>query len=101
MTELRQKWIDALRSGRYRQTRELFCEDTPKGKVYCAVGVLFEELPTCDARYDIMNKAGLDGEGLSWVFKMNDVERKTFNQIADALEGAGPFGGPPIRKYGK
>ena len=37
---LRSKWLDALRSGTYVQTRGVLYENTPSGKAYCALGVL-------------------------------------------------------------
>ena len=37
---LRSKWLDALRSGTYVQTRGVLYEETPSGKAYCAIGVL-------------------------------------------------------------
>ena len=37
---LRSKWLDALRSGTYVQTRGVIHENIPSGKAYCALGVL-------------------------------------------------------------
>ena len=37
---LRAKWLDALRSGNYVQTRGTIRENIPSGSAYCAVGVL-------------------------------------------------------------
>ena len=37
---LRSKWLDALRSGTYVQTRGVLHENIPSGKAYCALGVL-------------------------------------------------------------
>ena len=37
---LRSKWLDALRSGTYVQTRGVLHENIPSGEAYCALGVL-------------------------------------------------------------
>ena len=37
---LRSKWLDALRSGTYVQTRGALHENIPSGEAYCALGVL-------------------------------------------------------------
>lgn len=37
---IRAKWLDALRSGNYVQTRGVLHENIPSGKAYCALGVL-------------------------------------------------------------
>lgn len=37
---IRAKWLDALRSGNYVQTRGTLHENIPSGDAYCALGVL-------------------------------------------------------------
>jgi hypothetical protein len=43
-TEVKARWVAALRSGRYQQGRSALCTITPEGKKYCCLGVLCEEL---------------------------------------------------------
>jgi hypothetical protein len=98
---LRTKWVAALRSGDYKQGRGELCKD---GK-YCCLGVLM----------DITDRLTNNGDGRSYVLgtnatkffrsmpdvvideisfptngrtlvKMNDVQKKTFNDIADYIE---------------
>lgn len=94
-TKLRHKWVSALRSGKHKQGRfELYDERTEK---YCGLGVL----GLCMG----LGKEALRGKGLLDVLcrsiaidcplsikeidtcmRMNDTEKKTFDQIADYVE---------------
>ena len=65
---LRSKWIDALRSGNYVQTRGTLHENIPSGDAYCALGVLLhvtlgDESPkspwTQNAAADALKAAGV------------------------------------------
>jgi hypothetical protein len=82
-TELKAKWVEALRSGDYKQTSHVLHDE--QENAYCCLGVL------C-----IVAKKELDGETYPWLDKetgdysrfvtMNDEEGKSFGQIADYIE---------------
>lgn len=112
-SEVKNKWIAALRSGNYSQTRQVLrdCQG------YCCLGVLTdlylqekgekweEEMIGEDSYYyfdcteenitaPVIKWAGLDScdpdvvynEDLSTLTTLNDEERLDFNQIADVIE---------------
>lgn len=89
----RRLWITELRRQGHRQCYgELFYF----GHV-CALGLLAEVagLSSEDAYHDIGESAGLDGDQLQLVWRMNDGDREfgpplqkhTFAEIADVVEG--------------
>lgn len=83
-TELKAKWMAALRSGEYRQTTNTLCDELPMPS-YCCLGVL------C-----VIAKQELDSSAYNWLTKttrdygpfveMNDDQGKTFPEIADYIE---------------
>ena len=112
--EIKAKWLAALRSGEYEQTRETL----RNSKGFCCLGVLtdlyikeketkwipekrydetvfywfegeLETLPDC-----VKHWAGLDEwnplvthkGGRTCLGRLNDIERLDFNQIADVIE---------------
>lgn len=112
--EIVQKWVDALRSGKYKQGRGGLRVITPEGQKHCCLGVLcevakLEGLPVTD-------RPGLDGEylfdgadmlgvptalrewvgyeneeaawsvGTAWLPSLNDDRGVTFEGIAALLE---------------
>jgi hypothetical protein len=88
-TEQTQKWLDALRSEEYPQTRKTLRDH----KGYCCLGVAgaLVDLPVhldTDLIYDWIDKFyGIErGERFS-LAEMNDNQRMTFAEIADAIEG--------------
>lgn len=40
LTDVQKKWVEALRSGKYAQTKERLCRMTPEGPAFCCLGVL-------------------------------------------------------------
>jgi hypothetical protein len=101
--EIKQKWVAALRSGKYPQTQEtLQAEDG-----FCCLGVLCEvmELPKeysapVERSYYFFNNKGMEKElsveflkyvGLttpqeSELIDLNDVAHYSFSEIADYIE---------------
>lgn len=82
--EAMQLWIDALRSGKYKQIQGM----TRNEKGFCALGVgqeiIFENVPWLDA--DLMNQRyGITDQQLREVAIWNDFDRKDFFEIADLL----------------
>lgn len=109
MSDYKDKWIAALRSGQYQQGRSLLCAIRDDGsKTYCCLGVL-AELDGAFVRrgvriaVDHVNTGMYQGKGeclsdirvnvpeasdtlLPWIVaEMNDKGR-TFEEIADFLE---------------
>lgn len=100
-TEYKQKWIDALRSGKYKQGRGIL--KTVDGE-FCCLGVLcdvynnegwvttssFYEYNGFRFRsslsYDISKLFDLTNSIEDVLIYMNDTEEKTFEQIADWIE---------------
>lgn len=102
--ELKKKWVDALRSGEYKQGKiGLYNYESD---AYCCLGVLcelagFEKLPKEDV-YAVYNVGGVvSSVGLSAPFidriefppheegrliSMNDSKGKSFSEIADYIE---------------
>lgn len=105
--QLKQSWIAALRSGRYRQGRGLLRQRRLRdGTYFCAIGVLFDLVATA-MQWDRLTKLGV-GAGItdevpgyippeilgeigmsaaqeSLIAGLND-SGKTFEQIADVIE---------------
>lgn len=99
--EIKQKWIEALRSGNYKQgTGYLKATDG----TWCCLGVLCDVLgrdvpagdrvspilmsadPVYTACYTAIDEV-LEGRPNSWFFiRLNDTENKSFKQIADYIE---------------
>lgn len=101
--EIADKWVEALRSGKYKQgTRRLY---DPPTNSYCCLGVLCEiqGVKTLTEQGDTLelpqdkNKVGLKTSGASlegmpslWVLNDGDPvrvpERLTFDEIADIIQ---------------
>jgi len=98
--ELKQEWLDALRSGDFQQeTGSLkYFGDTDCGSRYCCLGVLLEiEQLDGVAKHDFnfgdeeltseeLVRVGLDCEIHDEAIKRND-SGQSFEEIADWLEG--------------
>ena len=87
--KLKQDWIEALRSGKYKQGRLALYE--PYTEAYCCLGVLCkvagkDHNPEDDigGAYDWM--LTVLPKGIQLFTDMNDREDKTFNEIADYIE---------------
>lgn len=114
--EIKQQWIDNLRSGKYNQTREQLTYERPDGWVgYCCLGVLTDQYlretgkkwsddreGCIDSAYnkstilpkEIAEWAGLSssdprvqlGELLWALSQLNDIKCFSFDTIADIIE---------------
>lgn len=108
-SELRTKWISALRSGKYQQGRLRLKSEKEEGVIcYCCLGVLADVIDPdawrdaahpSDDRHDhvwrdgvstdlnkFKEETGLDEETQGGLMDMNDRMRYTFDDIADFLE---------------
>lgn len=102
--ELKDAWVAALRSGEYRQARgalttRIFDDEADDGAYgtygYCCLGVLME-IACPDSKYlweysatiadTERGRVGLKLDDHEHCIKMNDIEHKTFPQIADWIE---------------
>lgn len=81
--EFKQKWIDELRSGKYKQCfgvikMRSLCGD---GHSFCALGVLKESV---DSQSDYIHC--LSEMEYCKIVELNDKFSQNFNQIADYIE---------------
>ena len=98
---LKQRWIDALRSGDYEQGNGQLCKIDKGNAYYCCLGVLAELVEGSDAWTESQynNDLYMDRSQWRWygttllsataaseVASMNDND-KTFKQIATYIEG--------------
>jgi hypothetical protein len=92
--EIKTKWLEALRSGEYKQGAErLYTEETD---TYCCLGVLNKvcNLESCSTVYlrgnKVPNMLNLDVTPditlTTILTNMNDAQGKSFNEIADWIE---------------
>lgn len=101
-TEIKQKWVEALRSGKYTQSRSRLRSDSG----YCCLGVLCDVIEPAEWRCHttelssgiINNWSYGDNETDNYItlrgdmpitqklIDMNDTEGKTFSEIADYIE---------------
>lgn len=87
----RKKWLAALRSGKYKQTRNTLKEETPTGPKYCSLGVAVEVCGFIGLYGKALQSRdlyalGLSTEQESHCVAMNDEEHKRFKTIANAIE---------------
>ena len=108
-TKFIRKWVDALRSGTFKQGREKLRSNRNR---YCCLGVACELLPKkfnikwvkekgetlygldlnkSEAEYyrlspEILDYMGFDNFEETQLIRMNDEEKKSFAKIADFLE---------------
>jgi hypothetical protein len=93
--ELKQKWIDALRSGVYQQTQGQITRRPNEFRAdvaYCCLGVLLcvsgkhrVIQPGCNDDYDFLD-AEIGAVNRHTLVEMNDMRGKTFAEIADYVE---------------
>lgn len=104
MSNLRDQWIEALRSGEYLQGRNQLCNKVDGEKVFCCLGVLADIHPELyfseeylsffgrfgshdsDLPDDILNSVGLDKIDQEDLIQLNDQLGYSFDEIADHLE---------------
>ena len=83
--ELKNRWIENLRSGKYHQTTGQL-SDYKKDNHYCCLGVLYyKSQEIFNADLDIENSIGVIS-AYDTLVHMNDYENKSFDQIADWIE---------------
>jgi hypothetical protein len=92
-TEHTQKWLDALRSGEYKQITGRMC--TEKG--YCCLGVAAQIISAIDASDTeksycaVQDAMGLSRDEMYILMSHNDgfdnLRKKTFPEIASIIEG--------------
>ena len=81
-TEFTQPWLDALRSGKLEQSRGMY---TNNGR-YCCLAVGLKFAVKSDKWGDLEDKLGVYEKDARALIDMNDVQGKTFPEIADAIE---------------
>lgn len=81
-TEFTQPWLDALRSGEYRQARGMMWDGLDG---HCCLAVGLKVLGSNDFD-DLFEGFGLESSDASNLIKMNDADKKTFPEIADEIE---------------
>jgi hypothetical protein len=91
---VKEKWCEALRTGRYRQGNGVLNGSDMHGEFYCCLGVLREVMNKLDytssssgqfLTYDQLCASGLSQEQQSFLAEMNDNGEK-FSTIADYIE---------------
>ena len=98
-TEIKKLWVNALKSGDYKQG---FKQSFYDGELFCAIGVLMDiffktqyttwvhgagkaQSEIDKLMFDFENWSGLELCDLE-IMHINDVERKSFLEIADFIE---------------
>lgn len=100
--ELKQRWVQALRSGKYAQGRNVLKNRIGHDTQYCCLGVLCELLGgewevdhNGRATYDgeiyqltpaVLEQAQIKANEQEKLIQMNDMDRATFDTIADYIE---------------
>jgi len=114
--QYRKKWIDLLRSGKYEQTDSVLCsigqgndaitikymfeamesELLSKQMCFCAMGIgaialgkdnIDKPLKIYELSDEDMSKFGMGDDHKKWISTMNDLDHKSFAEIADYIEG--------------
>lgn len=93
--EQKQQWVDALRSGKYKQGKnhlkiiEFNFKSTLNERKYCCLGVAYD-LGLCEPNPNHPNKLlsedFLDYKTQKTLTNMNDKESHSFAEIADYIE---------------
>lgn len=93
--EIKRKWIEALRSGKYNQAqRELFRfrdEEYENPVAYCCIGVGNHLVLSGTCLADLVTSEvgralGLDEDQIDKLVELNDDEEASFAEIADYIE---------------
>lgn len=101
---LKNKWIEALRSGEYKQGKGFLRKATPNGDCYCVMGVFcdifdntkWHKEPGINEYFHkgrsgnpddfMLNTAGIDNSTKWYLMNMNDNIGYTFEKIANWIE---------------
>lgn len=88
--EIKEKWVKALRSGRYKQGRGRLLRRMARGDYHCCLGVLCAVTRRDPQGWSLSptlrKKFGLRSEQTAALERMNDDDGKTFREIADYIE---------------
>ncbi len=94
--DIKALWLQMLRSGNYRQTREVLKEVSNTGRTkYCCLGVLTRIpcLPNHDFDEDIgrlsrkeLQTSGLTDKAMDQLIYLNDHKKLPFSKIANWIE---------------
>lgn len=103
--KIKKKWVEALRSGKYKQGHGMLCKrDTDGTKYHCCLGVLTDlyyretqghAMPKSFETKDFLSKnvtawSGVGDEdpqtGKSSISELNDADGKSFKQIANLID---------------
>lgn len=95
--ELKEKWVKALRSGKFKQGRRSLKKNMADGSCeYCCLGVLmqlqFGGFPAHPDPYKPIaaligdDAPGRLGKPISNLIEMNDDQKRPFSEIADYIE---------------
>ncbi len=103
--EIKQKWIDALRSGRYKQSRYALRSVGSNDKSYCCLGVLCDiidpkgwvgsnyqmfyyngEIVMNYLPQTLMENLEIQTSNMGELVKLNDSNSYNFNEIANYIE---------------
>ena len=79
--EIKRKWVEALRSGKFTQLRGGFQD----GKNHCCLAVLGATISS-NTPFPDDNKIGLSARERTNLIRMNDDQGKSFAEIADYIE---------------
>lgn len=91
---VKEKWCEALRTGKYRQGNGVLCGSDMHGSFYCCLGVLRDVMDSSDYASSgngqflaphQLRASGLSQEQQSFLAEMNDNGEK-FSTIADYIE---------------
>jgi hypothetical protein len=102
--EIKTKWVNALRSGKYKQGKNVLRDD--ENDCFCSLGVLCDiVMPEGWNKYsdtglqngmhlgsrtypetEILQEAGLNDYQCKYLTNMNDLDNRTFVEIADYIE---------------
>lgn len=94
--EFKEKWVNALVSGKYQQIDQVLCDEYG----FCAIGVALvaagnvppsELVDVPNINKDMINTYNLPFISdcdpiLDWIIELNDNEGQDFNQIAEFIE---------------
>ena len=81
-TEIKQKWVEALRSGKYKQHHgSLFNQSRT---AHCCLGVLRDVTGSSECWNEFLRESV--GEHKRTLIRMNDEQDKSFAEIADYIE---------------
>lgn len=97
--KVKRKWLAALRSGNYEQTRGFMTtvelRDGEAHTMYCTMGLLEsvvmgrKHMHTFSCiDHDLVKKAGLTMLDANLIIELNDKYKRTFEEIADFIEAA-------------